>query len=725
MPIQVGSYSVLNGETAQSFWPLAPGTSIEAATASVDDAFVAPGSTNTLTAPLTDFGIFDIVLELSPDAVVQTEVEAPAPALAERRVQVGSAVTTMPLLLEGDGGARRCHLCFAAQVSAGQVAFTGMLRLEARYTTGAATQTCRLDVALRVERQQCVTNLFIYYVVHRKPSQRYCWVKLRVVEAGDGTTPVEGASVSAEVLRDNLGSGYRDSHRRVRLQTGADGYVADGTRPIMALPIDWPLLFRATLPACVQRGHLVRLGSEQLTGNTNQHPFEAPVLPMTQVVNASLATHRFLLDPGHGVVYALATSRRSQEWYGVHRIADRVAELLQSRHGVPADSISWTRSAGFGLIEPVSVHAANAPEAGDGFYQYDMAQQRIRVRNAQRSLQQLSDLLLVRHQGDDDTAQAVLAADRARLLATNEATVMNIVARLNQQLLPQQRRVRAGSVRWDEPVGGYVYTQEALQPPHVIVNAAVALPITAQDWFGVDAGMLEVLAERSARWSLRCEVGGSAAFQAVARAAMRETGFVDYARAKTLQYLHVTAPHSYLQSGIKAWGPTPRTNYLNGVAPTCDLYLTLHLNAGPGKGAMSLLSRVPPNPALPNAASAPPVEQLRLAKTFVKYVDPFDQGTRQGGVTLEEAGNPAAMLSAQNQHRARYVYFELEFMDAPHPTPPAQYRYEDMVRQPFIDTVAEQIVAGIVEALLNPQADFDSVTYTAQLPQNPGNPKLW
>lgn len=30
--------------------------------------------------------------------------------------------------------------------------------------------------------------------------------------------------------------------------------------------------------------------------------------------------------------------------------------------------------------------------------------------------------------------------------------------------------------------------------------------------------------------------------------------------------------------------------------------------------------------------------------------------------------------------------------------PPAEYRYEDMVRQPLIDTVAEQMVAGIVEA---------------------------
>jgi N-acetylmuramoyl-L-alanine amidase len=194
---------------------------------------------------------------------------------------------------------------------------------------------------------------------------------------------------------------------------------------------------------------------------------------------------------------------------------------------------------------------------------------------------------------------------------------------------------------------------------------------------------------------------------------MRARGFVDYARTKILHYLRQTSPQDYFAHGTKAWGPSPRLAYLNGLAPECDLYLSIHLNAGgaSAKGQVLLVSR-----------NNPPNAQIRLAKVFVKYVDPLGLGLRQGGIAQEEPNNPAIMLGNQNQRRGKYLYFELEFMDGAHSSGgQGQYRYGELIEEARINEIAEQVVAGIVESQLNIQPNLDAVTYRSTL----GAPILW
>jgi hypothetical protein len=50
-------------------------------------------------------------------------------------------------------------------------------------------------------------------------------------------------------------------------------------------------------------------------------------------------------------------------------------------------------------------------------------------------------------------------------------------------------------------------------------------------------------------------------------------------------------------------------------------------------------------------------------------------------------------------------------MDTVNPSNPAEYNYQRMVNRDFIDSVAEQIVAGVVEFLFDQQPEMDSVTY--------------
>lgn len=142
-------------------------------------------------------------------------------------------------------------------------------------------------------------------------------------------------------------------------------------------------------------------------------------------------------------------------------------------------------------------------------------------------------------------------------------------------------------------------------------------------------------------------------------------------------------------------------NYMN--ANACDLYLTLHENAAGGKGGMCLASGQA-------GADAPPDDQIRIGKIFAKYIDAFDHGLRQGGVTKELTTNPVGMLHSGNHVRGKYAYFELEFMDAIDPDDANKYRYEQMVSGTFVEDVARQIVSGVVEVLLNRQSDLDAVT---------------
>src|SRR5258708_34045599 len=74
-------------------------------------------------------------------------------------------------------------------------------------------------------------------------------------------------------------------------------------------------------------------------------------------------------------------------------------------------------------------------------------------------------------------------------------------------------------------------------------------------------------------------------------------------------------------SSTLGWGPTARIDYIN--ACDCDLALTLHENAGGGKGGMTLVSHK-------GGPATPPAQPVRLAKTSLQSMDAFGHGRRPG-----------------------------------------------------------------------------------------------
>jgi hypothetical protein len=425
---------------------------------------------------------------------------------------------------------------------------------------------------------------------------------------------------------------------------------------------------------------------------------------MTKTANAKLAGKKVMFDPGHGVAYALVKQRRSQEWFVAHKLADRIADILVAEHGVAPADVSWTKTAGFGLIEPANVHKATAPEDGRKRFKLDLPGKRIAAKLAAVRLDEIAGLLITRHQGTADAAVAPAEADWNGWLARQAAGVNTIIARIDHGLAAQHQRVRPGSVRWHVATHRYVYTQERTNPApgtNPVVADPVNVPLALTDWFSLDATALDALADRTARWALQCEIGGDAAFQTRARAAMKAAGALAYIKDCVLKYLNVAAPHPYLVQEM-AWGPNDRRDHFNNHGGNCDLILTLHENASSsGKGGMVLVGRQDP----------PPDDQVRIAKIFVKYLDPFDQGVRQGGVVMPDPGKGVGLLDLANQRRGKYAYFETEFMDAPDPATAGHYRYEEMTTAAFIERVSRQIVHGIVEILLDRQSDLDPVTY--------------
>jgi N-acetylmuramoyl-L-alanine amidase len=607
----------------------------------------------------------------------------------------------MPLVPDASGTSR---ICFAVAVPANATHFDGTLRMEITRGTAAPGSIINVDLPIRVAAGTRAANLALFFVVHPGINRRYAWMKIRAVENAQPQPAIVGADVQLNFLRDNVT--FRHTNRRITLRTDASGFAALGDRDVVGVPINWPLIFKATAPRFAPRGHMVRLAARDITDNLA--PFIAvPRLQTLEMLasNVNLRGRRFMLDAGHGVVYALARHRRSQEWYIAHRIVDRIAELLQQRHNVNAGDIFQTRTAGFGLIEPGQIRSAGAPEDGANRFVFDLANRRARIRTNAVGLLELSDLFLTQHAGAAHAAQPIAAADRTRLLTINAATVAAIEARLNQQLGPG-RRVRPNSMRWDPVAARYIFTRE---PAAGGAGVDRPLQIRTTDWWSLDAPMMENLIDRSARWSLLNEIGSVAAaqqipghaFQAAARGAMLRTGALNYMRNKVRFYLPPAPNHAWAVGGTMGWGLARRVQFFN--ATNCDLYVSVHANAGGGKGGMSLISNAT------QGVNVPPRDQIRIGKIALKYLDPFDQGLRQGGIAREIAGNQTPPLQATNQARDRYLYLEIEFMDARNPHNPNQYCYEQMVEQAFIDRVAEQTVAAALEILLAPQAGLDAV----------------
>src|SRR5262249_39009361 len=191
---------------------------------------------------------------------------------------------------------------------------------------------------------------------------------------------------------------------------------------------------------------------------------------------------------------------------------------------------------------------------------------------------------------------------------------------------------------------------------------------------------------------------------------LRQENAVEYMRSEILAELHLEEPyvagaenhHQYKGKESMGWNVDPRREYINRKA--CDTALSIHENTNPSVPArgMGMIVGDPPLPI-----------QVRAAKLFMKYVDPFDQGLHQGGV-VKKSG--VGQVGPQNMMRGQHVYFELEFQTStilynPEvcPAEPTHYQYEKMVERAFVETVAKQIAAGVVEFLLDQQSDIDDV----------------
>jgi N-acetylmuramoyl-L-alanine amidase len=716
---KLGDYEVRVGNAAINFWPLPPGTTVAAATPA-PTAPVAPGTPNTVAVPPA-FGIFDIVIGTSQDPHVTTSIAAP---VIPPTITATPTTSTMPLIPDAAG---LTQISFAVPVTG--ASFTGKLRLTARRGSTAPGTLVTVDLPLGITAGALAADMFVFFVLHAHPPRDYIWVKQRVVDQASATTFIDGASGRFKLLRDN--GTFTAPNREFPFTTDATGFVCrTGTpRNVLGLATGWPFIISATHTGHVPRGHLLKPAAQAT--NTNLAPLAAtPDIRMIQTTNASLATKRIIVDAGHGVVYD-HTARRSQEWYVAHQLGDAViARLTAAPFNVPAANIFRTRTAGFGMIEPGHIAAANAPEAGDTRFEFDLVNRKVRARVNAVSLKVISDLLLTRHDTTTNAALPVAAADRATVLTSNATTLAAIEARLNASLAPN-KRVQPGSIRWDPaagpalPAGGghagdYVFTEQPNPPPAAGAPPGTVdrhLPINAGasgDWFALDANHMNVLAERSALWSIQSEVGsgpgadaasGRPDFRIAVRDAIRADRGVAYIRNTILAYLNVTAPHAWLSHGIKGWGPTTRNTFFNATA--CDLCITLHENAGGGVGGMALIAQPGENP---------PQDQIRIGKLFLKYVDGFDHGLRQGGVTRELVSNPATMLHSGNHIRDHYYYLESEFMDRVSDAAANRYQIQDMINGSFLATMADQIVSGIVETLLDRQANMDSITLNGGLP---------
>ncbi len=735
---KVGTYSVLVGTSSKHFWPLLPDTDVRDATPQPQVAPQAAGSSpntqNTIVAPPV-FAILDIQIKMSDDAVVQEMISEDDSTNKLRRTVSGQPPeTSMPLVLDGDGTIR---ICFAIPPNKGDLTldqtaagfFEGTLHLEAHY--GSNSQKVTLELPLKAFKLTRVDDMFVFFVVHKKASKKYCWLKIKAAEKSDPDKGISNLGVRLKVLRDNVvPDGYRDINRRVSLSTNRDGFVSYLSfplfgifmqgRPVLGLPTNWPLVFNVdeggAFYVYVPRGHMIKLKPDD--SKTNLTPFEASdknsSIRMMKTADADMSAKKVLLDPGHGVVYSFTGARRSNEWYAAHRVADKIASLLRQKFNQPEANVFWTRSAGFGLIDPHHIKSTS-PETGNAHYGFDLPTKKAWIKSSSLNLRSLSDLLLTRHTGDDSTTLAevpVKSAARTRLLTINSKLIDDITARINKSL-PAGQHVQSGSVRWDPSAlngdGDYVYTVEWMGPLHLdnpIVHDGVHLSITTSDKFSVDDDMMDVLAERSARWSMGYEIDNGLPADALtaSRAAMRGSGAQDYMRDKIKKYSTVAAPHEWLNHGVMAWGPNERNSFLS--ATDCDIYLTIHENTSAGIGGMLLISRLGGN-------DAPPADQITNSEIFVKYTDWFDQGLRQGGIVKELANNQAGMLHHHNSRRRKYAYFELEFVDAKNSDPPKQYRFEQMVDPDWIERLASQLVAGIIEILFDPQKDMPPVNMGA------------
>ena len=311
-----------------------------------------------------------------------------------------------------------------------------------------------------------------------------------------------------------------------------------------------------------------------------------------------------------------------------------------------------------------------------------------------------------------------------------------------------------GVFHWVEKPGRYELKVKLDKPSSAESSAvgklSTTLTITDQDWFDLDDGMLRTLEARTVEWSVNAEVSGTTTFAGIARLAIAKNGAEAYMGGNNLEYMRnkckwtndlVAADPSLANdlpppppvkrranelSQNRGWNANQRVYYFEKFRtspappptpnpkqpyPYADFFVSLHLNGD---------DKLPtPIGVLCDIASTPSVEQQRLAKIFIKYLDPFDQGTSGGGI--KKSG--VRMLQGGN-YLKRYIFLELDFETSTSPRNSKLIQYQEMLSASirtgegrtltFITEAAQQIVEAIVEILVDPQdnADVDALNHS-------------
>ena len=334
----VGRYTLKAGKAAQKFWALDPvqaqyALAVQGAVGVqyAVEVSVSPAVTptifgtelSTLVMPPV-VGVFDILISFSDDYDKLTKTELTADNLDRKYNPVlimgKPTKEEMPLAVDQRHEAR---IAFAVPIPDGQDLWEGTLTLEANLKSGDKKS---ITLKLKVNKHECVDDLWVFFVPNGTtawPKTAYAWSKVKL--NGMDSQPVGGAKVRVSVVRDNAGH-YTDINRRVDIETLDDGFVGTRDRKVLGLPIDWPVIFTVTKDGYVMRAHMLRITAKEV--KNNKEPLDTPAtrteISFMKIDEASLKGKRFVLDPGHGVVYADKDNPRCQEWMSTNMIAERI-----------------------------------------------------------------------------------------------------------------------------------------------------------------------------------------------------------------------------------------------------------------------------------------------------------------------------------------------------------------------------------------------------------------
>jgi N-acetylmuramoyl-L-alanine amidase len=726
---KIGKIKLKKGAAAEKFWPVDPEKT--ATVVFVPEADVTPTTDgqddfNTIVLP-PKIGIFDILVEVSDDLADVTksayDPEADGPVFVQ---EISGTPTTSGMPMVVDDETRSGRFAFAVRVPDDKTFFEGTLILEAKISGSVRT----LELALKVEQGKTENNLFIFWVMQRTMpgGVAYSWCKFKTVERAGGAA-LEGVSATIRPVREN--STFKKKNRLTEVGSNGKGFLAPsrGDRDVLGLPTKWPILIRGKKGGYVPRGHLFRTDAP---APNNLDPIAAPAarveIPFTKISDVDLSGTKILLDPGHGVVYRRVASRRSQEWFVASLIA-RHAESVLRAFGLPSGNVGFTRNAGFALIDPGNVHKKVAPETGADRYVIEIDDpdaRAIRTKANAVTLTELSDLVLTKHEGDADDAVAVSVAERRSFMEINTDAFRDMTRRALTKAIPlwsiemfswtgttfffrlmipkpggSKIQIGFGSTDWAENTRQYqtkvtLITQRP-SAEQAVEAAPVRLWVTTTDVFVLNEDMLRNLEDRSARWSIACEVGASDAhdtFQDIARTAMLATGALEHMKREIAWCNKLS--NGVTADGPMAWRPERRTTAFN--SGNWDFIVTIHCNASKNGSAIgsSICVEKP-------GSNSPPAEAIRIGKTMLKYVEPLDQGLRLNGFE-----NPGTSQETGGAHRTHYAYIETEFMDTV--MSDGRMQYEALLSGETIGNVAEQIVYGILEWLFDKQ---DPATFNA------------